>query len=82
MGYQGDPFEWDERDRAHRRARLDALFFVLYGISEKDASYIMDTFPIVLRHDNAAFGAYRTKDLILSYMRAVKADDLDSIVNT
>ena len=30
MGYTGKPFKWDEGDRARRRARLDALYFMLY----------------------------------------------------
>lgn len=29
-------------------------------------SYIMDTFPIVKRKDEAAFGSYRTKEMILA----------------
>lgn len=29
-------------------------------------SYILDTFPIVKRKDEAAHGTYRTKDLILA----------------
>jgi hypothetical protein len=28
--------------------------------------YIMDTFPIVKRKDEAAYGSYRTKEMILS----------------
>ena len=30
------------------------------------AAYIMDTFPIVKRKDEAAHGAYRTRDTILA----------------
>lgn len=37
LGYEGDPFLWDEEDRRHCRARLDALFFHLYGIDRTDA---------------------------------------------
>jgi hypothetical protein len=29
LGYKGPPFKWDEDDRRHRIARLDALFFHL-----------------------------------------------------
>jgi hypothetical protein len=47
MGYEGGPFVWDEEDRRHRIARLDALFFHLYGISRDDAAYILEQFPIV-----------------------------------
>ena len=65
MGYNGPPFAWDEEDRRHRRARLDALFFHLYGIDRDDAAYILDTFPIVKRRDEQAHGEYRTKRVIL-----------------
>lgn len=47
------------------RAELDSCFFHLYGIERDDVDYIMDTFPIVKRKDEAAHGEYRTKRLIL-----------------
>lgn len=53
-------------DRDQRRAKLDAMFFHLYGISRDDASYILDTFPIVKRKDEAKYAEYRTKALILA----------------
>ncbi|MGH3516181.1 MAG: Eco57I restriction-modification methylase domain-containing protein, partial [Haloechinothrix sp.] len=66
LGDSGAPFRWDENRRAVIRAELDALFFHLYGISRDDADYILDTFPIVKRKDEAKYGTYRTKDLILA----------------
>lgn len=80
MGYEGKPFIWDEVERRHSKARLDALFFNLYDINRDDASYILDTFPIVKRQDEAEFGSYRTRDLILAYMNALKAGDTDIII--
>ena len=80
LGHDGDPFAWDETDRRHRRARLDALFFHLYGIGRDDADYILSTFPIVEREDRAAHGRYLTRDLILGYMNALAAGDVDSII--
>ena len=77
LGYDGPPFIWNEEERRHLRARLDALYFHLYGLSRKDAAYILDTFPIVRRHDNAAFGHYRTKEMILAYYNALAAGDTD-----
>ena len=59
----------------HLRARLDALYFHLYGLSRDDAAYVLDTFPIVRRQDEAQFGSYRTRDLILAYMNALAAGD-------
>ena len=44
---------------------LDAAFFHLYGVSRDDADYILDTFPIVKRKDEARFDEYRTKRVIL-----------------
>ncbi|WP_406142765.1 Eco57I restriction-modification methylase domain-containing protein [Streptomyces anulatus] len=66
MGDTGAPFRWDEARRQAVRAELDALFFHLYGISREDADYILDTFPIVRRKDEAKYGSYRTKELILA----------------
>ena len=37
-------------------ARLDAPYFHLYGLSREDVDYVMDTFPIVRRGDEARFG--------------------------
>jgi len=37
----------------------------LYGIAHYDVGYIMETFPIVKRKDEARFGEYRTKRVIL-----------------
>ena len=75
LGYDGPPFIWNEEERRHLRARLDALYFHLYGLSRDDAAYILDTFPIVRRHDEAAFGHYRTKAMILAYFNALAAGD-------
>ena len=80
LGYDGPPFIWDEEDRRHLRARLDALYFHLYGITRDDAAYILSTFPIVRREDTTRFGTYRTRDLILAYMNALTAGDTDTVV--
>ena len=80
LGHTGPPFAWDEEERRHLRARLDALYFRLYGLSKEDADYILDTFPIVRREDEARFGTYRTRDLILAYMNALAAGDTRTIV--
>ena len=80
LGHEGPPFIWDEEERRHLRARLDALYFHLYGLSREDASYVLDTFPIVRKQDEAAFGRYRTRDLILAYMNALAAGDTETVV--
>jgi hypothetical protein len=81
LGFAGLPFHWDEERRLHLRCQLDALFFHLYGIDRTDAGYILDTFPIVRENDMAAFGRYRTKDLILAYWNAFAAGDLGAWIS-
>ena len=80
LGYDGPPFSWDEEERRHLRARLNALYFHLYCLSRDDAQYILDTFPIVRRNDEAAFGTYRTRDMTLAYMNALAAGDTETRV--
>ena len=80
LDYDGPPFLWDEEERRHLPARLDVLYFHLYGINKGDAEYILSTFPMVKRDDEAEFGRYRTRDLILAYMNALAAGDTETVV--
>ena len=80
LGYDGPPFVWNKEERRHLRARLDALYFHLYGLTKEDAEYVLDTFPIVCKEDKAVFGRYRTRDLILAYMNALSAGDTETVV--
>ncbi len=65
VGSHSAPFIWDDDRRFLMRCELDALYFHLYGISREDVEYIMETFPIVKRKDEAKHGEYRTKCVIL-----------------
>jgi hypothetical protein len=65
VGYDGPPFIWNEDRRFLLRCELDALYFHLYHVSRDDVDYIMETFPIVKRKDEAKFDEYRTKRVIL-----------------
>ncbi|MDR3088067.1 MAG: hypothetical protein LBU45_09010 [Azoarcus sp.] len=69
LGYGEKPFHWDEEDRMLRMAALDALFMYLYGLSADDAGYILETFPIVRKQDEAAWGDFRSKNLILAGLK-------------
>ncbi len=70
-GHRGSPFIWNPDRRFLLRAELDAAFFHLYGISHEDSAYILDTFPIVRKNDEKAFGEYRTKRVILEVYDAM-----------
>ena len=73
------PFVWDEDRRLRLRAKLDAVFFHLYGITDRDdARYVYSTFPIVREDEEKAFGRYLTCDLCLAYMNALAAGDIDA----
>ncbi|MEC5292810.1 MULTISPECIES: Eco57I restriction-modification methylase domain-containing protein [unclassified Aurantimonas] len=75
------PFIWNEDRRLHLRAKLDALYFYLYGITDRDdVRYVYSTFPIVEREETAAWGRYRSRDLCLAYMNALAAEHPDAVV--
>ncbi len=61
------PFRWNEERRFQLRCELDAVYAHLYDISRDDLDYILGTFPIVKRKDEAKYGVYRTRDLIMEY---------------
>ncbi|MYH29848.1 MAG: restriction endonuclease [Acidobacteria bacterium] len=74
------PFRWDPERRLHLCSKLDALFFHLYGVTDRDdVGYVWSTFPIVERQDFAAYGRYRSRDLCLAYMNALAAGRPDAI---
>ena len=65
------PFRWDDERRLNVRAKLNALYFHLYGVPDReDIRYVYSTFPSVQRDERAAYGAYRSRDLCLSRGRA------------
>lgn len=66
------PIEWDGPRREILRVELDAAMFLLLEIGRPDVEYIMASFPIVKRKDEAAFGTFRTKDLILQVYDAMR----------
>ena len=73
------PFRWDEDRRLRLRAKLDAVFFHLYGVTDRDdVRYVYSTFPIVERQEMQAHGGYRSRELCLAWMNALAADDPDA----
>ena len=73
------PFRWDEERRLRLRARLDAVFFHLYGVTDRDdVRYVYSTFPIVERQEIEIHGRYRSRDLCLAYLNALAAGRPDA----
>jgi hypothetical protein len=78
QGADTTPFKWDEAERQHLFARLDAIFFMLYMVNKDDAAFILDTFSIVQKQDEERHGRHFTKELVLGYMAAFEAGDTET----
>ena len=56
MGYEGDPFNWDEEKR-RLKCELDAIFAHMYQLDLEDLEWILDapapcaSFPRLKRND-------------------------------
>ena len=76
------PFRWEPDRRLLLRAKLDALYFHLYGVTDRDdIRYIYSTFPIVERQERRAWGSYRSRDLCLAWMNALDAGRPDAEID-
>ena len=64
-------------DRAGVIAELDAACFHVFGKDRDEAAYILDSFPILKRRDESAWGHYQTKRLVLEAYDAMQAAVLD-----
>jgi len=59
--------------RLEARARIEVIVACdIFQLSRNEIEYILDTFPIVRRKDEAAHGEYRTKRVILEVYDAVQ----------
>ena len=78
-GQVKQPFIWNEMRRLHLKAKLDAVFFHLYGVTDiQDVRYIYSTFPIVQRENKKNFNdAEITTKLCIEYMNALSAGHPD-----
>lgn len=80
------PFAWDEARRLTLRAKLDALYFILYGVfdparaaeTRDDIRYIYSTFPIVAEKEAEKWGSYKSKELCLAWINALIAGQPDA----
>jgi hypothetical protein len=71
------PFIWNDERRS--KLKLDAVYFRLYGITDRDdVRYTYSTFPIVEREESATHGRYLSRDLCLAWMSARAAGNPDA----
>ena len=81
-----EPFPWNEDCRLRLQAKLDAVFFHLYGLfdpgnhakSRENIIHIYSTFPIVENQETQTYGAYRSRDLALAYCNTLAAGKPDA----
>ena len=78
LGYEGEPFAWDEDRRAQLRAELDAWYALAYGLTRDELRYVLDpkdvmgadypseTFRVLQKNEIAKYGEYRTQRLVLA----------------
>jgi hypothetical protein len=78
LGYDGQPFAWDENRRAQLRAELDAWYALAYGLTRDELRYVLDpkdvmgadypseTFRVLQKNEIAKHGEYRTQRLVLA----------------
>ena len=85
LGYDGEPFDWDEDRRADLRAELDAWYALAYGLTRENLRYILDpadvmgedypseTFRVLKKNEIKKHGEYRTQTQVLAAYDALVA---------
>ncbi len=66
------PDRRDTGDRAQLRAEIDAYVAHLYGLNRDDFDYILDTFPVLKKKENKAFGEFMSKRKCLEEYDRIK----------
>ena len=71
LGYEGEPFSWNEERRHRLKCELDAIFAHMYHLDRDDLQWILDapapsaSFPGLKRNEMQEFGEYRTQRYVL-----------------
>ncbi|MBF2761393.1 MAG: restriction endonuclease [Ectothiorhodospiraceae bacterium AqS1] len=71
LGYEGEPFIWNEERRHRLTCELDAIYAEMYGLCRSDLEHILDapepgtSFPTLKNNEIKEFGEYRTKIRVL-----------------
>lgn len=88
LGYEGEPFAWDEDRRSHLRAEIDAWYALAYGLTRDELRYVLDpkdvmgedypseTFRVLQKNEIAKHGEYRTRRLVLAAYDELMAQGL------
>ena len=81
LGYEGEPFVWDEERRHKLKSELDAIYAHMYGLERDEIEWILEpeepsvSFPALQRSEEKEFGEYRTKRYVLhAYDQLARAE--------
>ena len=86
LGYEGDPFPWDEERRHRLKSELDAIFAHMYQLDRADLEWILDapepsaSFPGLKRNELQQFGEYRTQRYVLQAYDQLARGQLPDLV--
>ena len=80
LGHDGHPSPGTKKNAATSAPASTPSTSTSTASPGRTRAYVLDTFPIVRREDEAAFGRYRTQELILAYMNALAAGDVETRV--
>jgi hypothetical protein len=76
------PFCWDVDRRRLLQAKLDAVYFHLFGITDRDdVRYIFSTFGVIERDETNAYEKFLSRDLCLAWMNALAAGHPDAEIS-
>jgi hypothetical protein len=82
-GDRGEPFRWS-RERRHRiQSEVDALIFHLYGLDRDQAEWVIDSFSVLRKYEEAevhkgGFGEFLTKRLVLEFFDLMTSAIVDA----
>ena len=72
----GKPFQWDEEERTHLQARLNALFFILYEFKDENVKFILKSFEKFGHSSVEARKEFRSMSkLILGYIEEFRKNN-------
>ncbi len=87
LGYEGEPFTWND-DRRHRlQSELDAAYAHMYRLERDELEWILDaphpsaSFPTLKKNEIRRFGEYRTQRYILEAFDAIQQGEMPSLAS-
>jgi hypothetical protein len=71
LGHEHPPFRWIPERRALLQAETDAAVLHLYSLDRDQAEWLIDSFTVLRKYEEADYGEFRTKRLVLERFDAM-----------